>query len=422
MACKHIPNLLYGTKYFKINRNGAMHLKVMLYHCLEEPHEEPLPYEWYEKAFPKLTKLTHLLKNVDLIDGRLVDINDHSTVVDGHLERSMHTLKSLARAFLGCPLVQEGSTTKVMASLAAAKCTSPICFSKPWEREPITVNSLTKVCNFLNISAQQRKLVRFTICPQVTQHQIWTGALEEILNGLKFEMDSLNGQLPSKGTKMAQQIVSNCLKFLDTAISYDPDSTSWMRLAPAKGVDKPASHTWEDSLEMFNDLIKCLRNEKELLLHVTKVEVMKEGLSQIKDVLINKNIGYKETRYQESLVQKKLSKTLGHSSRCLFTLLLYYLYGNVLDIEVDLSGGVYGSGEGNKFCLYMGKILTSDAENMVWSGVKQLDRALGLFKFVWEAAGMKGVLELQGHLWCVGAEDRSLTYRGNMFFVHRICL
>uniref|UniRef100_A0A5B7BNP6 Uncharacterized protein n=1 Tax=Davidia involucrata TaxID=16924 RepID=A0A5B7BNP6_DAVIN len=413
MAYKHVCSLLYGPKHVKIKRNGAMNLNVMLYHCSEEPHEEPLPYEWYEKAFPKLTKLTHLLKNVDLINGRLVNIHDYSTVSDGHLEHNMRTFKSLARAFLGCPY----------KSLAATKCTPPLCFSKPSEREPITVNSLTKVCNFLDISAQQRKLVRFTICPQATQHQIWTGALEEILTGLKSEMDSLNCQRPSKGPKMGQQIVSSCLKFLDTAISYDSDSTSWMRLAPAKRVvDSPASHKWEDVLEMFNDLINCLRNEEELLLHVTKLEVMKEGLSQIKDVLIDKNIGYKERRYQEILVQKKLSKTLGHSSRCLFTLLLYYLHGSVLDIEVELRGGVYGSDGGNKFCLYMGKILISDEEKMVWSGVKQLDRALGLFKFVWETAGMKGLLELRGHLWCVGAEDRSLTYRGNMFFVHRISL
>lgn len=170
------------------------------------------------------------------------------------------------------------------------------------------------------------------------------------------------------------------------------------------------------------DLIICLRTEKELALHIAKLEVMKEGLSQIKDVLIDKNIGYRETRYQESLVSKKLSKTLGHSSPCLFTLLLYYLYGSVKDIEVELCGGVYGKEGGNKFCLYMGKILILDEERMVWSGVKQLDRALGLFKLVWEASGMKESLEVQGHIWCVGAETRSLTYKGNMFFVHGISL
>lgn len=52
-----------------------------------------------------------------------------------------------------------------------------------------------------------------------------------------------------------------------------------MRLAPAKVVGSSASHIWEDVLEMFNDLIECLKSEKELCLLVGKVEVMKGGLS-----------------------------------------------------------------------------------------------------------------------------------------------
>ncbi|KAK9286964.1 hypothetical protein L1049_015372 [Liquidambar formosana] len=377
--------------------------------------------EWYEKAFSKITKLTHSLKNVDLIAGRLVNTDDFSTIIDDNIEHKMHTFKSLVRTFLGSPSVQEALKKNVEAAFAAGKCRPLGCFSKSNEREPMTVNSLTKVCNFLNISAQQRKIVRFTICPQVTQHRIWMGALEEILSELNTEMDSLNCQASSKGIKIGQQIVFSCLKFLaDTANSYDPHSTSWMRLKPTRFDDSPTSHKWEDVLEMFNDLIKCLRSEKGLQFHVMKLEVMKEGLSQIKDVFVDKNTAYKEARYQESLVQKKLSKTLGHSSKCLFTLLMYYLYGSVRDIEVDICGGVYGGGSGDRACLCMGRILISDEEKMVWSGVKQLDRALGLFKFVWETAGMTGVLELQGHLWCAGAEDRTLTYRGNLFFIHGV--
>ncbi|GAV62529.1 hypothetical protein CFOL_v3_06052 [Cephalotus follicularis] len=88
------------------------------------------------------------------------------------------------------------------------------------------------------------------------------------------------------------------------------------------------------------------------------------------------------------------------------------------DVKVDLRGGPCG-GE-SKFSLCMGKILTSCEERMVGRGVNQLDRALGLFKFVWETTGMKGVLDLQGHLWCVGVKDWMLTYRGNVFFVHGI--
>ncbi|KAE8705927.1 EG45-like domain containing protein-like [Hibiscus syriacus] len=270
------------------------------------------------------------------------------------------------------------------------------CFGKPSEREPMIVNSLTTVSNVLNVTAQQRKSVRLTICPQVTQHKIWTGALEKILNELKTEIGLLNCQFPSEGTKMGQQIVSSCLKFLDeSAGSCDPDSASWIRLSPAKVVDSPRK--WEDVFEMFNDLINCFKSEKDRLYHLKKIEVMKGGVSQIRDVLVDNSIGYKDARHQESLIQKKLTKTLGHSSQCLFTLLLYYLYGQ-----------------------YTGRILTSNEEKTVWSGVKQLERALGLFKFVWETAGMKGILELQGHLWCVGHEERSIMYRGNAFFLHGI--
>lgn len=421
MAYSHAEKLLCRPMYLRFKPNRTMNSSGCLYHSLK-PHDENLPSKWYEKAFPMLTRLTQLLKDLDFIDGRLVNINDYSTVADEYLVRNMHTFKSLARTFIGYSSVQLALQKDVVSSFADDKCAPPALFSKPSERQPITVNSLTVVCNFLNVSAQQRKEVRLSICPQVTQHQIWTGALEETLHTLKSEMDFMNHQDLGKVDNMGQQIVITCLKFLDTSISYDPDSTSWMRPSPMKFTSSPSSHKWEDVLEMFNDLINCLRNEKELVLHVTKLEVMKEGLSQIKDVLIDKNIGYRETRYQESLVSKKLSKTLGHSSRCLFTLLVYYLYGSVRDIEVDLCGGVYGNDGGKKFCLYMGKILTSDEEKMVWSGVKQLDRALGLFKLVWETAEMKGSLEVQGHLWCVGADSRSVTYKGNVFFVHGISL
>ncbi|XVE71653.1 hypothetical protein DITRI_Ditri10aG0168600 [Diplodiscus trichospermus] len=341
-AFKVVQNVVQGAKCCE-TKPGALHLNPLLYHCTGESYQGFLPHECYEKAFPKLTRWAHFLKDVDFLDGRLVNVNDNSIIIDD--------------------------------------CITP----------------------------QQRKLVRLTICPQVTQHRLWTRALEEILNELKSEIDLLTCQFPSKGTKMGQQIVSSCLKFLaESAVSYEPDSASWMRLSPAKVVNSP-SPRWEDVLEMFTDLINCMKSEKERLYHVTKIEVMKEGLSQIKDVLVDNSIGYKDARHQESLVQKKLSKTLGHSSQCLFTVLLYYLYGKVRAIEVDLCRAIYGHSE-NRFTLCMGRILTSNEEKIVWSGVKQLDRALGLFKFVWETAGMKGTLELQGHLWCVGYEERWMPW------------
>ncbi|KAJ6382952.1 hypothetical protein OIU77_031392 [Salix suchowensis] len=385
MAYRHVQKFLIGAKCFESKRNGVVRLRLRLCHSSGETQEEVLPIEWYEKVFPKITELTCQLKHVDMIDGRLVNVNDGSVIVDEDIQNKMHTLKSLVRFFVGSPSVQQKVSENVKGLLVDGKCRNPgASFSKSSEREPMVVDSLSKVSNFLNVSAQQRK---------------------------------------AKGYNMGYQIVSSCLKFLsDMDTLSDHDSTSWMRLAPPKHVGSPPNcGGWEDVLEMFHDLIQCLKSEKWSVHHVGKLEAMKEGLSQIKDVSIDKSLGYKEVRHQESLVQKKLSNTLGHSSRCLFTLLLYYLYGHVRDMEVDIRGGIYGDGE-NAFLLSMGRILTSDEEEMVWSGMKQLDRALRLFKFVWEIAGMKGVLELQGHLWCVGAKDRTLTFRGTLFFVHGISL
>ncbi|KAI3823518.1 hypothetical protein L1987_04957 [Smallanthus sonchifolius] len=93
-------------------------------HSLTKPLLNTLSSEWCERAFPKVSKLSHLLKGLDLINGRLVNI------------------------------------TRIM-----------------------TYECITK------------------------------------------------------GTDMAQQIVVNCLRFLDDAVSYGPDSTSWMRLAPKKDAD-----------------------------------------------------------------------------------------------------------------------------------------------------------------------------------------
>ncbi|KAG8375777.1 hypothetical protein BUALT_Bualt10G0135600 [Buddleja alternifolia] len=413
MASKRVQNFLFGARHLRNWQKSGIHPMVMYYHSEGEEspkaaEEEVLPCEWYEMAFSKMKKWSHSLTEVDLIGGRLVKIDDHSRVFDDKLERRMHTFRSVAKVFIGLPSMQETVRKNLMASFPKSKCTEFEYFSRKNEREALTLSSLTKVADILSISAQQRKVVRHKICPQVTQHKIWNGALMEILNGLKSEIEVLIHQRSNKDIKLAQQIVVGCLKFLESSISYDPETTSWMRLMPAKGAESPVSPKWEDALEMSNDLVNCLTDEKELAFHVSKLEAMKEGLYQIRDVLIDKNIGYKEIRYQEHLVQKKLTKTLGHSSRCLFTLLLYYLYGNVKDVEIEVRGGLHAVGGGSKFCLYMGKVLTSDEEKVVWNGVRELDRALGLFKFVWETAGMKGDLELQGHMWCFGAENSSL--------------
>ncbi|MED6107213.1 hypothetical protein PIB30_012051 [Stylosanthes scabra] len=408
-----IRKLLSGVK---TNKPVHFNLHSMAYHCYEDVSN----MQCYRNDFSKMVELTRMLVNVDAINGKLVDTISNSTIFDDQIKHDMCTFKSLVRAFIGSPPIQHKLKHALVTTMATQN-ESFAPFSQAREREPMVVDSLAKVSNFLDVSAQQRKVVRFKVCPQATQHRILTGTLKELLNNFKVDLDALDSQGLDKDTIMGQQIVLTCLKFLtETAVSIEPESTSWMRLSPSKNVNTSGSRKWEDVLEMFNDLIEYLRGETRLKLHVAKAEVMKEGLLQIKDILIDNSIGYKEARHQENLVQKKLSKTLGHSSRCLFTLLLYYLHGRVSDIEVDMAGGIYKSGS-DKNCLCMGRILTSDSEKMVGRGVKQLDRALNLFKFVRETAEMKGHLDLQGHLWYVGEHNRVLKYRGNTYFLHGIC-
>ena len=371
-----------------------------------DSYKESLPFEWYSKKLPLLTKLTRSLKDFDLVDGKLEDING-VIIYDDHIKQKMQAFKSLARIFVGSPSLQQ-------------KLKEHGRFNTETEREPLLVNSLTKVCNFLDITAQQRKLVRSTVCSQVTQYRIWRGALEDILNGLQEEVE--HSETTRQGTKLGQQVILSCLKFLsESSVSFeDESSTSWMRPVPGRYAKANASAKWEDVLDMVNDLRRYL--EEHDFYHMEKLLSMKEGLLQIKDVFLDNTIGFREVRHQEHLVHRKLSKMLGSPSPCLFTLLVYFLYGSVRDIEVDLCGGFYKEEKGEFFCLSMGRILTSADEKMVRRGVKQLDRALGLFEFVWETAGMKETLNLQGHLWCLGAEEKTITYRGKTFYLHDLSL
>ncbi|KAM1313248.1 hypothetical protein ACFX2F_017298 [Malus domestica] len=75
-------------------------------------------------AFSKLTKLTQLLKNVDLIDGRLVNIDGGSITIDDRVEHKMLTFKSLARIFIGAPLVQKALQNNVAALSGGSQCES----------------------------------------------------------------------------------------------------------------------------------------------------------------------------------------------------------------------------------------------------------------------------------------------------------
>ncbi|VVB17203.1 unnamed protein product [Arabis nemorensis] len=398
---------------FRANPGRLFRSIQVLYHSSTDSDKDALPYEWYERKLPVLTKLSRALKDVDLVDGKLEDING-GIIYDDCIKQKMQAFKSLARIFIGSPSIQK--------KIREQKRLKFPVFGTESEREPFVVNSLTKVSNFLNISAQQRKLVRCTVCSQVTQYRIWRGALEDLLNGLKEEVDWLVEHSETRqGTKLGQQVILSCLKLLsESSVSYEAEnSTSWMRPVPARYAKANASAKWEDVLDMVNDLRRYLEHDEgtKVLYHLEKLVSMKEGLLQVKDVFLDNTIGFREVRHQEYLVQKKLTKTLGNPSPCLFILLMYFLYGRVRDIEVDLCGGFYK--EKREFlCLSMGRILTSADEKMLERGIKQLDRALGLFEFVWETAGMKETLNLQGHLWCLGAEERSITYRGKTFFLH----
>ncbi|CAA6672677.1 unnamed protein product [Spirodela intermedia] len=280
----------------------------------------------------------------------------------------------------------------------------------------MALTSLTGLCDFLSISAQQRKSIRLTISPQVTQHHIWRGAVEELLRNLGAESRAAAlGRRRSPALRMAEQIAASCLRFL--ADAEQETTPLWMKLSPRRGRRRgregaPGDATMGEVLEMFGHLSACLAEEEKLWAAAAlgKVEAMKEGLYQIKDLLVEREIGYREARRQDSLVQKRLSKGLGHSSRCLFTLLVYYLYGAVSDLEVDLCG-LFGDGAGRRR-VSAGKVLTAGDERMVGSALKQLDRVLG----------KRAALDLRGHIWWVGAEPRSLMYRGNWFFIHDLKL
>ncbi|KAI4377629.1 hypothetical protein MLD38_015226 [Melastoma candidum] len=404
--------------------------RARLYHVLQGTCDElpdPLLDAWFDKAFVKLKVLSRSLHGMDFFDGRVVNMGDGSVIEDELVKRKMNAFRSLVRAFVGSRSVQ----LSMKRSVAEFQGDGPVSlrharFGEAIDRRPMVVDSLTKIGDILNISAQQRKAVRVAISPQVTQHRIWTGALDWILNDLKQELERSNRSHPNHTSKMGLQIVCSCCRFLDeTVASYDEESASWMRLQPLNNnsSSKPP-RTWADLLEMINDLTRCLqgRSEEGMAFHVNNLHAMKEGLSQIKDVPVDKNAGYKDLRHQESLVQRSLNKTLGHASPCLFALLCYYLYGSLRHLEVDLRGSFLRLDDGNKFCLYMGQILTGVEEDAVWNGIKRLEKVLRLFGFMWETAGMKGTLELQGHLWLVGNDSKVLAYKGNTFFIHGISL
>jgi hypothetical protein len=380
----------------------------------DEREYAPPPRGWYPAAYARLLRLAGSLRGVEVADGYLRHAATGSLVTDAHAVDRMEHFEALAGEFAA---TRRGPPLKATA-----------------------LSSLTKVCDVLGVSAQRRKNVRLTVCPQVTQHHVWRGALEEVLRDLREDMGALDA--PSPATQMAEQIASACARFLsDTADAATSSSPSWMRPTPYRKPPPARAKTWQEVLDMFTDLAKFLATDTRLAGHAQKVEAMKEGLYQIHDIIIERSIAFKEARHQDCLVQRNLSKNLGHSSRGLYTLLLFYLYGTVRDIEVNIGRSLSGK-DGKNVTVHAVKFLINGDELAVQSGIKQLSRALGVLKFVWEAANtdivtteysgkdfvvkkdnsVKGVLKLQGHLWGLGVEEKAVTYRGNVFHVHQIRL
>ncbi|KAL6890206.1 hypothetical protein ACP4OV_008969 [Aristida adscensionis] len=401
----------------------------------DDDHEgrAPPPPPWYRAAYARLLRHAASLRGVDRAAGLPRRAATGSLVACPRAAARAAHFDALAREFV-----------TAAAAAAASSHGQHQHHPPPLKLKETSLSSLTRVCDVLGVSAQRRKCVRLTVCPQVTQHHVWRGALEELLADLQADIASLDH--PSPATQMAEQIASACARFLsDTADEATSSSPSWTRPTPFKkpAAPPPPAKTWQEVLDMFTNLGKSLEADPRLAGHAHKVEAMKEGLHQIRDIVVERDISFKEARRHDCLVQRKLSRSLGHSSRCLYTLLLFYLYGTVRDMEVHVGKRLSGK-DGRDVTVHAAAFLTDGDELAVRSAIKQLSRALGIFRFVWEAANTEcdaandngkdvsvkkksaedaeGVLELQGHLWGFGVEEKSVTYRGHVFHVHQIQL
>uniref|UniRef100_A0A0E0MDP1 Uncharacterized protein n=1 Tax=Oryza punctata TaxID=4537 RepID=A0A0E0MDP1_ORYPU len=428
MECRgRVKHLLRANAAFRVLAGGGRGIHFVPGPASGDEEEERAPppsRRWYRAAYARLLRLAGSLRGVERGDGggpRHAETG--SVVADARVADRLAEFDALAARFAA------GQRRPPRASpLSPLKATS--------------LSSLSRVCDVLGVSAQLRKSVRLTICPQVMQHHIWRGALEEVLRDLRADMAALDHHSPS--TQMAEQIATACVRFLsDTADEATSSSPSWMRPTPFnKPADSPPptpSKTWQEVLDMFTDLAKSLETDARLASHADKVAAMKEGLYQIRNVVVERDIAFKEARRQDCLVQKKLTKSLGHSSKCLYTILLFYLYGNVRDVEVH--AGKHFSGKGGKnVTVHAAKFLIDGDELAIRSAVKHLSRAIGIFRFVWEAAhadngdhangngkggamakkghgeDAKGLLKLQGHIWGLGVEEKEnvMTNMGSL--------
>lgn len=286
-----VRGILRCQKLLCCRCNAHQKMSIVFYH-MQETSEDERVSDWCERGFPKLLKLCHLFRNVDQIDGRLINVDDGTIITNESVHTEFKAFKSLARLFTKFRTPHQDDENDV---------------------EPVLLNSLTKVCDILGVSAQQRSKMRLSICPQITQHHIFRGALEEMLKNLRTDVDSL---LPYSRAAMIVQIVAIVLKiFDDYSPSSDPSSSSWMRLASTKK-SHGHSYKWGDILEMLNDLSQCLAHEKLLMHNNLKIQAMKEGLYQLKEVLTDRDIGDKGVT-KSTLCRKNLQRTWAiHLNAC----------------------------------------------------------------------------------------------------------
>ncbi|GLJ34500.1 hypothetical protein SUGI_0693810 [Cryptomeria japonica] len=390
----------------------ALHISSMLdcgngYH--QKGREEDLQLSEQIKCIRStLGSMGERLKYFYLTDGRLAKLDDNSFVFNISAKKEMQEFKLLAKKFIGCRLqVYDPWKLKSSGSLH-------LPFSTPSERDSETFDSLKVVCQYLGLSVPQRRSARKIISPQVIQYDMLRGALEELVRNLDVDLGAIDK--PSNKVLAAKEASARSVQLLSQNLSTT-GSASWAKLSSYKNFHSPKSK-WGDVLESFEVILDALKDVDSLKFYVITIEGMKEGLGHIKNVQLDNNLDFKKIHHRKSYVEHKLVYNLGYTSKCLFTLLVFYLFQSIRSITVDMAGGLYGATEEIPY-VSIGEIITSADRKMLWIAVKHLDKALGLIRFISEIIGTKN-LKLEGHIWALGAQETTIDYRGNSIFVHAI--
>jgi hypothetical protein len=378
------------------------------YHRKKQMKEDTQLSKQEESSSSTLGSLGKGLKNIDLIDGRLAKVADNSIVYDVRIRHEMQEFKHRAQNFISSRLSMQDSWALNNSGKHALHL-------EPGERVSITFDSLKAVSDYVGLSVQQRRLVKKAITPQVIQYDNWRKSLEVLVRQLKTDLEAIDK--PSKEVQVGKEATARCTQLLRESL-YLSETPSWVKLTSDKKVHVPSSK-WGDVLELFEIISNVLRGVENLDFYVTALNGMKEGLCLTKYLWLDNDISLQQMHHRQSLIKHKFSQKLGHTSNCLFTLLVFYLFQSVGTIKVDIAGKLYDGGDNNLY-ICMGEIVTSADRKMLWRAIKHLDKALSLVKFIYETADMRKKLKLEGHIWTLGTQENMLEYRGNPFFIHGI--